>query len=414
MTTRDEDRLEKAVIAMRSLEVADPPDDLIRLTPPSTPLSAPPQVRRSRSVRFAAAAIAALVLVCLFLTTRGGGASMAFAQVAERVNATRTLKAMITVDGQRGRLYVSGTRSRFEGDGVVVLADSKSGEEVMLQRTTKVAYWVPRGKISRALDFYGIFRDLSEMTSAPIADHVDSEGRRYPGAKGQAVVKLSPDAEWKFDAEIWSDPRSELPVRLKIHAGDAGAVLVDLIEFDVPLDEGLFDLAIPPGYEVAGITRDELKAELSKEEAARLIMKPGVGVGDVRFGMTRAEIVQLLGAPEFTLHKTYLNYPSMGLQLALLGPEGRETLGMIIANPWDAANLTKRDFPGNTAEGISMGSTVEQVHEAYGEPDPPPTGKSALPEGLHMDGYGKRGLSFGYTDGKVAQIIMSRNVKAGE
>ena len=161
---------------------------------------------------------------------------------------------------------------------------------------------------------------------------------------------------------------------------------------------------------VAGITPDQLKAALSLEEADRLIIKPGVGVGEVKFGLTKDQIVDILGEPEFTLHKIYLNYPSMGLQLVLNGPgpEGNETLGLIIANPWDVASLTRRDFPGGTSEGIRIGSSVQQVHDAYGKPDPAHPSDKAPPDGLHIARYGKQALLFGFLDGKVAQIVISR------
>ncbi|MFN0055051.1 MAG: hypothetical protein ACKV0T_23000 [Planctomycetales bacterium] len=401
-------RLEAAVSAMRSIDVAAKPDYLNRLAPPAIHRPVLTSLWRSRAAKFAGSTIAALALVSLFLANRGGVTSSAFAQAAERVKVTKTLKALVDVDGQRGRLFVSGTRSRFEGDGVVVVADSKSGLEVMFQSSSKLAYRLPRRAISQALDFYAIFRDLSKIVSKPIAEHTDAAGRRYPGAKGQAVVKIAPNAEWKIDAEVWSDPKNGLPVRLTFRAADAGAVLVDRIEFDPMLDDSLFNMAIPPDYVVAGITPDQLRAALSAEEGARLIMKPGVGVGEVKFGMTRDQIVGILGEPEFTLHKVYLNYPSMGLQFVLQGPEGNETLGLIIANPWDAASLTRRDFPGETSKGIRIGSSVQQVHDAYGKPDPAHPGDKAPPDGPHIARYGKQSLMFGFVDGKVAQIVMSR------
>lgn len=417
MTTHEHDgergisgRLEAAVTAMRSIDVAAKPDHLNRLSPPAIHVPVLTSLWRTRAARFAGATIAALVVVSLVLANRGGGTSSAFAQAAERVEATRTLKAIVDVDGKRGRLFVSGTRSRFEGDDMVVVADSKSGLEVMLQTSSKLAYRLPRREISQALDFYAIFRDMSKMASIPIAEHVDAAGRRYPGAKGQAVVKIARNVEWKIDAEVWSDPKNGLPVRLTFRAADAGAVLVDQIEFGPLLDEALFDLAVPSDFVVAGTTPDQLKAALNMEEAARLIMTPSVGVGEVKFGMTKDQIVGILGEPEFTLHKVYLNYPSLGLQLVLngRGPKGRETLGLIIANPWDAASLTRREFPGGTPEGIRIGSSVQQVHDAYGEPDPAQPSDQAPPDGPHLARYGKQALMFGFLDGKVAQIVMSR------
>ncbi|MCY2968976.1 MAG: hypothetical protein NT069_36015 [Planctomycetota bacterium] len=397
---------------MRSIEVAPIPDHLSRLTPPAVHRSVLTKVWQSRVARFAGATIAALVLAWLMLGDLAGGTSRVFAEAADRVKATRTLKAIVDVDGQRGRLFVSGSRSRFEGDGTVVLADSETGQEVMLQPASKLAYRLPKRAISRALDFYSIIRGLAKMKSKPSAEYIDSAGRRYPGSKGQVVAEIVAGIEWKIDAEVWCDPTNGLPVRLIFRGADGGetetGVLVDRIEFDPVLDDSLFDLTIPEDYVIAGVSPDQLQAALTEEEAARLTIHPGVCVGGVKFGMTRDQIVAVLGEPEFILHGVYLNYPSKGLQLVLVGLP-RDTLGMIIANPWDAASLTRRDFPGRTVEGIRIGSSAEQVHDAYGEPDDTDSVTKDRPDGPHVARYSKLALMFGFVNGKVAQIITTPN-----
>ena len=56
---------------------------------------------------------------------------------------------------------------------------------------------------------------------------------------------------------------------------------------DQPLDEKLFSMEIPEGYKIedmGGITVDQLKAPPTTQEAAKLILKPGVGIGDLKAG----------------------------------------------------------------------------------------------------------------------------------
>ena len=162
-------------------------------------------------------------------------------------------------------------------------------------------------------------------------------------------------------------------------------------------------MSIPPGYTVVGIYPDEVKPAPSEAEAAKLTIVPGIGIGEVKFGMSREQIVAILGEPEFTNLGVYLCYPSRGLQLILVGREP-DRLGMIIANPMDLVALTRNEFPGQTDKGIRMGSSEQQVREAYGAPDPPlPTDK-----GQGIARYGKLAIMFGFVDGKVQQIIAER------
>jgi len=120
--------------------------------------------------------------------------------------------------------------------------------------------------------------------------------------------------------------------------------------------------------------------------------------------MSRQQIVAILGEPEFTLHEVYLNYASKGLQLVLVGREPNK-LGMIIANPYDAASLTRHEFPGQTDKGIQIGSSEQEVTDAYGQPDPR---RPNIPAHLHYAAYENLGLSIGFLDGKVSQITASR------
>ncbi len=120
--------------------------------------------------------------------------------------------------------------------------------------------------------------------------------------------------------------------------------------------------------------------------------------------MSLDQIVAILGEPDFDLFGEYFNYSSLGLQLVLTGREP-DKLGMIIANPSDAASRTRNDFPGQTDKGIRIGSTRREVLEAYGQPDP------SLPEDNATNPlfrYNKLGLMFSFWEHKVLQIFAGR------
>lgn len=402
-------QFELAVQTMRLIEVSDLPNDVVRQSRVGMRCSLHRRFARTVAVRVSTAVIIVLSLIGLMTLTTQTSSSHAFAQVAGQVNTTKTLRAVVVDPREGGTLLVLGTRARFEGGETVTISDSATHQEVMLDRKNRLAYRIPHRGDSRAIDFYGIFRALAAATSTPIEDHVDGGGRRLFGLRGRTELKISPETTWKVDAKVWSDPATKLPVRLELRSADADGrefvTLIDQIEFDVALDDKLFDMTIPPDLEVVGLTADQLKPGPSEEEAAKLTIVPGDGIGAVKFGMSREQIVAILGEPEFTLHKVYLCYPSKGLQLVLVGREP-DKLGMIIANPSDAASLTRNDFRGRTDKGIRMGSSKQEVRDAYGEPDAP------LPrdEGMHADvfRYEKLGMMFGFTDSKVQQIVLSR------
>ena len=256
-------QLEIAMKAMQAIDVPAVPVALIQRTRPAMLQACRRRGFRIRVSQIATVAIISLVLVGLFFVLTQANSSQALVQVAERVGATKTLRAVIVDPLNGGTLLVSGTHVRVDSKGSVDISDSATRQEVMLEADSKSAYRIPQRGASRALDFYGIFRELAATVSVPIEDYVDKAGRHFPGFKGQAPLKISNDATWKVDAKVWSDPTSKLPVRLEIRPTDVrkdfAVIVIEQIEFDVPLDDALFDMSIPAGYKVMGLAADQLK-----------------------------------------------------------------------------------------------------------------------------------------------------------
>jgi len=170
---------------------------------------------------------------------------------------------------------------------------------------------------------------------------------------------------------------------------------------------------VTPEAETAAGTPEGLTPEASAavEEAAEplvakgeMLIVPKVGVGDVKFGMTLDEVKKLWGEPDRIEGGVVYSYYLKGLHVHGSRPSGIVAFATCFAaktvrpSPFSPVLGPRvRDFAGKTAEGIGIGSTVEEVVEAYGEPS------SKGPGQMQYDGML---MTFTLEDGKVAVMLM--------
>ena len=97
---------------------------------------------------------------------------------------------------------------------------------------------------------------------------------------------------------------------------------------------------------------------------------PLVGVGPVKFGMSRGQVLEVLGRPERTEGNGSLVYylTSIGVHFVIGSRHG-----VRVIECWSAQYPTplpgRVTFSGKTEEGIGMGASREEIVAAYGEPD---------------------------------------------
>lgn len=105
--------------------------------------------------------------------------------------------------------------------------------------------------------------------------------------------------------------------------------------------------------------------------AIPLPVTPGVGLGPVKFGMTKAEVIKHLGQPEKEEGRgTSLGYPSQGFAIGVHPRLGVYMFAFFTrgtTRPFTRPRVN--DFAGKTPEGIGMGSSEAQIVAAYGKPD---------------------------------------------
>ena len=140
-----------------------------------------------------------------------------------------------------------------------------------------------------------------------------------------------------------------------------------------------------------------------EEPPEELVIEPLVGVGPVRFGMSKDQIIEHFGQPDriFEGQVTKLHYvPSRGLNFVVDAELGLQEIGC-----WSEGMLPSRvtTFAGTTKEGIGIGATQEEIVAAYGQPDRTSTGSRADLESLHYD---KLQAKFTLKDGKLMSMTL--------
>jgi outer membrane lipoprotein-sorting protein len=302
---------------------------------------------------------------------------VAFADVVRQVAQTHSFTARVvqySASGQKSlsaMLYMKGPRVRLEflgsPDQLVNIGNRDTGELIALNTAGRSATRYLNA--SDPFDLPAWLRDVPNSSVERVGEKV-FDGRRLTGfasAFGRAGGTVT----------VWVDPVTKLPVRVVFGSDGTGGTAhqeFEDVRFDVPLDDALFDTTPPKGFyvqDMGGLREDQIRPIVTTQEANRLVLHPGQGIADVRFGTTRQQIVQSLGEPEFAAddHRAgfkRLEYPSRGMTL-YLGLEG--SLRRI--EVYDAARrgVNGHAFPGKTESGIGIGSTAQAFHAAHGPPD---------------------------------------------
>lgn len=400
-----DDLLDAAIEAMKSTPVSIVSDELIDAKSVHMPSLVDRRLDKRRWVVQTTLAASILLGIAAFYWMHLSVPTTAFAQVLQQVEKTKTFQGKVIMEEGSGTLTVWEDRMRFvsfEGRSEAI-ADAATKKSIQMDHVEKIAYHIEGNTPLFMLDLVQTFRELAASATQPVNDYVAPDGKRYPGLKGKTEWKVEGKSV-PVEIQVWTDPNTKLPVRMKIipQTSPDEAFVIDEAQFDLVLDESKFDLKVPEGYQEFG--QQELKEPLSRDEAAKLVIKPGVGVGQVTFGMSRDELVAIMGEPEIDQFDTYLSYPSIGVQFCLTGRRP-DRIGLIILNPADAANLKRHDFPGKTAEGIGIGSTREEVIAAFGKPDKE---SDQVPANVAAQRiyYKDHAILFSLPGGKVVQIVM--------
>lgn len=217
--------------------------------------------------------LGAMTIYVMFALFNTLGPSVAFADVAQKLKAARTLQYTNTVSlaGSPTRsfktLMAEPDRMRIEmPDGIVSLKEG--GVTLILDNNRKTAMrveltGVPQNQNPDAT-VVNALRKLGEAKGEPIGEK-EIKGVACAGFKTiNSTLKMS----------VWANKKTADPVRVEIAMpigpGEASIVMEDFV-LDAPLDDALFSMQVPAGYELKEQKFEMPQLGALEDEVAKLL-----------------------------------------------------------------------------------------------------------------------------------------------
>lgn len=401
------------------------------------PCASPSQKGRKTMIpitRFGTIAAAVLVLVMASLalpTLFWRSSATGFAQVREQLESVRTITFDVELEAEgapattlRVMAFNDGRLREEHSDGKYVVSERIEDAWTRMdvdpaKKTAHMTYGFPQ---EVPLDMSSWLRDLPRSAGASPIDARTINGRSCPGF----LINLEADKASTQQMRLWIDPETRLPIYYVVVAErkpSSGAATEDPddanrctatcsnFKYNIELDDALFSLTPPVGYAVT-TKGSPPKRRSDPWPAEKLLLTVGEGIGPVKFGMSREQVVELLGEPdERSAPKQHIRkgrptweswcYNSQGLWIGFSDFPEPGGLSSITCRP---ANFTSRGFQGKTREGIGLGSSPEDVRRAYGDP----TVVQPFKEGLGAYRYPEKWFRVGFVDGVVYQLQIER------
>lgn len=379
-----------------------------------------------------AGALAAGIVVGTFwlLTAIENNRALAFADVQQAVRETQTMRYRIlhfsndpnylqqynvkAGEPAVSQLVYSGDRIRSEQPlGMVSIVDFEKGVTMAIWHRWQRAVISPiygTETQKRSLDFRTKLRNLPELWAKKLPDR-EMNGRTV----SEFVLRIDDQ-----DFTVTVDPKTKLPIRMEVvrqkqpekGQGEIREVYTDFV-FDAPVDESLFRIEAPAGYKVVNLVPRNDSPQ--PQENMEMVVSPEDGIGPVKFGAKVADIVRLLGEPDWRddekdgvsvpfpaakpdpkgkkSMRTELGYDRRGFRLM-----ADDSIGLYSIRCFDKRGgvSTELGFRGKTKEGIALDASLDEVLKTYGKPD------------AQMDSrlvwYRKRGYEFMFHDMKLVSI----------
>jgi outer membrane lipoprotein-sorting protein len=322
----------------------------------------------SRYLALAASVVIGLVAVGWFFWPTGSSGRV-FGDVQDRIGQTKSVVVRLTEqeDDQPPEsskiMGLADGRVRIEqANGNYTIVDPKAEQSLAVDLQAKSALLIRGYFVRGPANIYRFLRDIGR-------DGVRQVGKeKIAGVDTEVFLSRMKTPDGEQEIKVWVESKSQLPVHVEL-TGPSGAKTkhtsrMDLA-FDVIVDEKLFSLTPPAGFKlrIEG-TSEPLKPTNDQAKLAPIVT-PGVGIGDVKFGMSQKEVIEKLGQPD-KIDRTSLDYSSRGYGI-LVSPQR----GVVQIHCFSQASFAVKvkDFAGKTKEGIAMGASSADIIKAYGEPD---------------------------------------------
>ncbi len=284
-----QDIVDRAVGALRQTHVpaSCPPEGLAARLTEAEALEAVESPRftirriftmKHKSKIAAAAAAAAIVIVVTMLTIGSGSATIAWADVQEKIRNARTMtcKMKVKTEGsptmemtmmlkEPGSMRMEMTMGPVK---VITITDMQQGKMITLVDAQKkktatitdlTGITAEARKEKEEQDFLAGIKELIEESETELGDKT-IDGRVVKGYRVEKDNQV---------ITIWADAETAEPVEMKMtmFQGEVETTMSDF-KFDVELDDSLFSMEVPKGQ---GYTVDKVQMKIKKPSAADLV-----------------------------------------------------------------------------------------------------------------------------------------------
>jgi outer membrane lipoprotein-sorting protein len=331
-------------------------------------------------------------------------ASFADVQAAMKTPRSVTFRQTTQVEGrpaERVRLMIlgSGLCRAEEADGNWSITDS-SKHQALLVDPHKHEATLMLGLNTPEANLYTLIKNLP----------ADASARSVPGKKINGkdalgfVVKLE-----GHELTVWADPVNRLPLRIETEEKDSegkkSSVVIDEFVFDQELDAKRFSFEPPAGYKLQTRGTAAFPAPPADSQLKNLVVTPLVGIGPVKFSMSRADVEKHLGKPDGVEERgkngyVDMSYGSRGFYLGVSKTLGVVTISCVAQK---AMAVRVRDFSGKTDMGIALDARTADIIRAYGKPDSQET-----KTGSTYLSYNKLQAHFTLFSDKLVQMMFTR------
>jgi len=281
-----DDLLDRAVEAVLREPISEelPPDRVAQLVAAAQRAANRPYpftlMERIRSMKLRTKlAVAATVLIALVGLMSGlvpgSGVAVAFADVAEALNnvhsatwktssvAETKVPETKTVTFSADAMFLAPSHERTETtvDGAKAVAisiiDGQKNKAITLVPATKTATVINLKSLPGKDNPFGrTFQSLQGLVAnaqSGKVGKVERIGRKTIDGQGAQGFHIQLGS---IEVEIWADPKTLLPIRVEFTSKDPStSVVMTDFRFNVPLDESLFSVDVPPGYTVQQSTQ---------------------------------------------------------------------------------------------------------------------------------------------------------------
>jgi outer membrane lipoprotein-sorting protein len=350
-----------------------------------------PTRRAAQAAAISAAVVAGVLAGALFFST----GPIAFAQVQEALKNVRSYSFERAIgNGLTERVMVLDEfRSRRERTGWlgklndVTILDWKQRRALFLDRTYKTA------QVRALYPTADVMADLRDAVTQ--FSQIPERASRKIGEKtvdGRSVIEFAV-TDQQGEQHVLIDATTKMPIRTEwvgMNGVPPDAKVVDSnYSFQTTFDISMFSVSPPEGYAV--LPNLEPRGKLPTDDVLRnLIVSADGGIGGVKYGMSKTQIVNVFGEPDGIEPTTVLDnrdpvidgalgpqvvvedtklpaekllYNSRGFHLTVSDKFGLEAVDCL--GP-PLSGMFVREFLGSTTDGLRMGAKHADVIKALG------------------------------------------------